>query len=124
MLRVYKSYHLPYRIGGRSMNATQPVAALRMTFPSYPAVPFSLDDFYQTSAGMVVFSVVGANAGRRYLRTPQVITETTIANHNSSLWQRLSPRTLLDWVRNMVANRLSSSGPEWMDIYKQYNSGT
>ena len=54
----------------------------------------------------------------------QVITETTIANHNSSLWQRLSPRTLLDWVRNMVGNRLANSGAEWMSIYQQHNSGT
>jgi hypothetical protein len=53
MLRVYKSYDLPYRIGGRGTNATRPVPARQMTFPSYPAVPFSLDDFYQTSAGMV-----------------------------------------------------------------------
>ena len=54
----------------------------------------------------------------------QVITETTIANNNRSLWERLSPSTLLDWVRNMVANRLASSGREWMDIYALHNSGT
>ena len=53
MMRIYKSYRLPYRIGGSASNATQPVPAVHMTFPSYPAVPFSLDDFYQTSAGMV-----------------------------------------------------------------------
>ena len=53
MLRIYKNYRLPYRIGGSGSNATQPVASQQMTFPSYPAVPFSLDDFYQTSAGMV-----------------------------------------------------------------------
>jgi hypothetical protein len=54
----------------------------------------------------------------------QVITETTINNNNFSLWERLSPNTVLDWVRNMVANRLASNGREWMDIYSQYNSGT
>ena len=54
----------------------------------------------------------------------QVITETTIANNNRSLWERLSPDTLLDWARNMVANRLASSGREWMDIYSLHNSGT
>jgi hypothetical protein len=54
----------------------------------------------------------------------QVITETTIDNHNSSLWQRLSPHTLLDWARNMVANRLANSGAEWMNIYQLHNSGT
>ena len=54
----------------------------------------------------------------------QVVTETTIANHNSSLWERLSPYTLLDWARNMVANRLANNGREWMGIYAKYNSGT
>jgi hypothetical protein len=53
MLRIYKNYNLPYRIGGNGKNSAQPVAAQQMTFPSYPAVPFSLDDFYQTSVGMV-----------------------------------------------------------------------
>ena len=53
-----------------------------------------------------------------------MITETTIANHNSSLWQMLSAHTVLDWARNMVANRLASSGAQWMNIYQQYNSGT
>jgi hypothetical protein len=63
MLRIYKSYRLPYRIGGSASNATQPVAAQHMTFPSYPAVPFSLDDFYQTSAGMVGFASAQAECG-------------------------------------------------------------
>jgi hypothetical protein len=58
MMRIYKSYRLPYRIGGSASNATQPVPAVHMTFPSYPAVPFSLDDFYQTNAGMVGFIIV------------------------------------------------------------------
>ena len=53
MLRIYKSYRLPYRIGGTGGNAALLVPSLHMTFPSYPALPFSLDDFYQTSAGMV-----------------------------------------------------------------------
>ncbi len=54
----------------------------------------------------------------------QVITETTINNNNRSLWERLSPRTLLDWARNMVANRLAGSGSEWMRVYARHNSGT
>ena len=137
MLRIYKSYRLPYRIGGRAPNATQPVAAQHMTFPSYPAVPFSLDDFYQTSAGMVPprGACVWLNTGTQYplsqrvvaaaaSRAAQVITETTINNNNRSLWERLSPGTLLDWARNMVANRLAGSGDEWMSLYSKHNSGT
>jgi hypothetical protein len=53
MLRIYKNYNLPYRIGGNGKTATEPVPARQLVFPSYPAVPFSLDDFYQTSVGMV-----------------------------------------------------------------------
>ncbi len=57
-------------------------------------------------------------------RAAQVITETTINNNNRSLWERLSPGTLLDWARNMVANRLAGSGDEWMSLYSKHNSGT
>jgi hypothetical protein len=63
MLRIYKSYRLPYRIGGTGGNAALPVPSLHMTFSSYPALPFSLDDFYQTSAGMV--RAAGEKGGAR-----------------------------------------------------------
>jgi len=31
---------------------------------------------------------------------------------------------VLEWMRNVVANRLSSTGKEWTDLFKRYNSGT
>ena len=65
----------------------------------------SVDDWYTTSAGLV-------------------ITETTIKNNNATLWQYVVPETVPDWTRNMVANRLATSGESWSDVFKQHNSGT
>ena len=31
---------------------------------------------------------------------------------------------VLEWVRNMVANRLSSTGEQWTAVFSKYNSGT
>lgn len=76
-----------------------------MTFSSYPAMMFSMDDFYQISSGLVV-------------------TETTIVNNNHTLWRELTSQALFDWVRNMLANRLAASGAEWAQWFAKYNSGT
>ena len=46
------------------------------------------DDFYQLSSGLVV-------------------VETTIGNNNAQLNQFVTPKTVLEFVRNMVANRLA-----------------
>eukprot|EP01012_Entosiphon_sulcatum_P022086 TRINITY_DN27001_c0_g1_i1.p1 TRINITY_DN27001_c0_g1~~TRINITY_DN27001_c0_g1_i1.p1 ORF type:complete len:375 (-),score=39.18 TRINITY_DN27001_c0_g1_i1:38-1162(-) len=102
MLRVYKLYDLPFKVANQS-SATVP--ARRMTFSSYPGCLYSNDDFYQTSAGLA-------------------IVETTIENNNDSLWQFVTPQTIMDWARNMVANRLARSGADWVKIFPRFNSGT
>mmetsp|Transcript_39884 Transcript_39884/g.93584 ORF Transcript_39884/g.93584 Transcript_39884/m.93584 type:complete len:429 (+) Transcript_39884:316-1602(+) len=102
MTRIYKHYDFPWRL---SDSQDDLVPARHITMPSYPGVLVSQDDFYQTSAGLVV-------------------TETTNANHNRHLWSALSPHSVSDWARNMVANRLATTGHEWMQIYSRYNSGT
>ena len=49
------------------------------------------DDFYVTSAGLVV-------------------QETTIGNSNPDLATTfVSPLTLMEWLRNMLANRMAKS---------------
>ena len=64
------------------------------------------DDFYVLSTGLVV-------------------QETTIGNSDPELNLRfLSPMTLLEWQRNIIANRLATAGSEWCGIYAKYNSGT
>lgn len=55
----------------------------------------------------------------------QVTLETTIGNNNPALWKYLEPRgSVLEWLRNIVANRLARSGPEWAAVFRRFNSGT
>lgn len=51
--------------------------------------------------------------------------ETTIGNGNASLWQYVKPEgTILEWQRNIVANRLAENGDEWTYTFEIMNSGT
>ena len=34
------------------------------------------------------------------------------------------PTTVLEWLRNVIANRLAVTGQDWTEIFAQYNSGT
>jgi len=52
------------------------------------------------------------------------IAETTNSVMNISLYQFVVPQTVPYWIRVMVANRMSSSGSEWNQIFSMYNSGT
>ena len=53
-----------------------------------------------------------------------MVTETTLINNNASLWARLTPASVLDWARNMAANRLADSGLAWMAAFGTEQSGT
>jgi hypothetical protein len=81
------------------------VPGAAMSFSSFPAVLYSFDDWYVTSANLVV-------------------SETTIINNNASLWELLTPHSVPEWLRNMLANRLASSGQSWVDAFSPFNSGT
>ena len=51
--------------------------------------------------------------------------ETTIGNSNDKLWKDVKPEgQVLEWLRNIVSNRLATTGEEWCKIFAQYNSGT
>lgn len=103
MLRIYKMYDLAYSQAG---NGTDAVAARRVSFSSYPGILASIDDFYVLSSGLVV-------------------QETTIGNSNPDLYRQfVSPMTVMEWMRNVIANRLARSGSEWSMVYRKYNSGT
>jgi len=44
---------------------------------------------------------------------------------NSTLFlQFISPHNVPEWMRIILANRMASSGSEWVSIYSQLNSGT
>lgn len=51
--------------------------------------------------------------------------KTTIENFNKSLWSfvRLE-KIVLEFIRNLVANRIAKSGKEWTEIFGRHNSGT
>ena len=77
-------------------DATSQVAATRVSFSSYPGVLNSGDDFYVISSGLVQW-------------------ETTIGNSNSKLAKQfISPLSILEWVRNIVANRLADDCLTWV----------
>uniref|UniRef100_A0A8C0EHG7 Phospholipase B-like n=1 Tax=Bubo bubo TaxID=30461 RepID=A0A8C0EHG7_BUBBB len=100
MLRIIKKYTLPFR-------ALIPGSI--QVFSSYPGTIFSGDDFYILSSGLVSGGLVAL--------------ETTIGNNNPARWKYLDPRgSVLEWLRNIVANRLARSGPEWAAVFRRYNN--
>ena len=117
MTRVYKLYDLPYYYyktqppgSDTTTDSTDDtkrtiVPGRSISFSSYPGNVFSTDDWYTLSSNLVV-------------------TETTIDNHNLSLWKYVQPNSTLTWIRTMVANRLATNGPTWADSFEKHNSGT
>ncbi|OBS58830.1 hypothetical protein A6R68_10027 [Neotoma lepida] len=104
MLRIIKKYRLQFREGPKE--EYPPMAGNRLVFSSYPGTIFSSDDFYILSSGLVTL-------------------ETTIGNKNPALWKYVQPQgCVLEWIRNIVANRLALDGATWADTFKQFNSGT
>ncbi|XP_058137382.1 putative phospholipase B-like 2 [Dasypus novemcinctus] len=104
MLRVVKKYAFQFHEGPRGDDRLVPGNSL--LFSSYPGTIFSGDDFYILSSGLVTL-------------------ETTIGNNNPALWKYVRPRGgVLEWVRNVVANRLAVDGDTWTDTFKRFNSGT
>ncbi len=97
MTRIYKKYKFDFQ--------NPLVKAKTIAFSSYPAVLASNDDFYVTSQKMVV------------IETTNVIIDT-------KLWDLVKPSSLLCWQRAMLANRISSTAPEWVQNFGKYNSGT
>eukprot|EP00697_Spironema_sp_BW2_P001390 gnl/Spiro4/11857_TR6258_c0_g1_i1.p1 gnl/Spiro4/11857_TR6258_c0_g1~~gnl/Spiro4/11857_TR6258_c0_g1_i1.p1 ORF type:complete len:639 (+),score=202.96 gnl/Spiro4/11857_TR6258_c0_g1_i1:29-1918(+) len=104
MLRILKRINLPFRVAGAGSAL---VPGKQVVMSSYPGYLFSADDFYTTSAGLVV-------------------TETTIQNANNTLYREgVRPRgSVLEFVRNVVANRLAADGPSWVATFANNNSGT
>ena len=97
MIRTFKEY--------KFVTNTHKEKSKVVAFSSYPGSLSSVDDFYYTDSNLVVM-------------------ETTNSNLNDTLYDLLSPNTLLTWVRVILANRLASSGEDWLEIFKKENSGT
>uniref|UniRef100_A0A8C6RSF5 Phospholipase B-like n=2 Tax=Nannospalax galili TaxID=1026970 RepID=A0A8C6RSF5_NANGA len=104
MLRVIKKYQLQFLEGPKEEYPL--VAGNNVVFSSYPGAIFSGDDFYILGSGLVTL-------------------ETTIGNKNPDLWKYVKPEgCVLEWIRNIVANRLALDGATWAEIFKKFNSGT
>lgn len=103
MLRIMKKYIFAFKA---SPLDNFPLPGGTQAFSSYPGSIFSGDDFYILSSGLVTL-------------------ETTIGNSNPVLWTYVKPtESVMEWLRNIVANRLASNGKEWAEIFTKFNSGT
>ncbi|XP_075023385.1 putative phospholipase B-like 2 isoform X5 [Calonectris borealis] len=57
--------------------------------------------------------------------SPGMTSTSSAAGCNPARWKYLDPRgSVLEWLRNIVANRLARSGPEWAAVFRRFNSGT
>lgn len=51
--------------------------------------------------------------------------ETTLNILNERLYALVDPEaSVLAWVRNIVANRVSTCADDWVKVFSRYNSGT
>ena len=98
MIRIYKEYKY-------IANSKFPTKAKTITMSSYPGAVNSQDDFYITDANLYV-------------------TETTNHVFDTDLYDLLTPRSLMCWMRTMVANRLTDDGKSWTEVFAKFNSGT
>lgn len=98
MNRIYKHYEFHYHHPS--------VHSRKSSHSSYPGFITSSDDYYVLDSGLVVL-------------------ETTLNILNEKLFSLLDPsKTVLTWVRTLVSNRMSKTGADWVNTFKQYNSGT
>ena len=103
MLKIYKKYDLPYAM---SSTDSTTIPGSQLSFSSYPGYLLSTEDFYAVhGSGLAVM-------------------ETTNGYMKSDLESLISPKSVLESVRNMVANRLAPNALDWCEIFKEYNSGT
>eukprot|EP00795_Rhopilema_esculentum_P015337 gene15337-6558_t len=104
MLRVFKLYKLGFhKTDGQQRGPL--ISGINVSFSSYPGLLYSGDDFHIISSGLVS-------------------QETTIGNMNADLWKFITPNSLLEFARTIVANRLATSADQWCYMFEKYNSGT
>ncbi|EGG22387.1 phospholipase B-like protein [Cavenderia fasciculata] len=97
MIRIYKRLKIPV---ASTPNGYETLMA------SYPGLLVSTDDFYMIRPSKLM------------------VTETLNTLLNQTLYSLITPDSLMYWVRNLVANRLSNSGYDWVTYFVKHNSGT
>ncbi|XP_056263761.1 phospholipase B-like 1 isoform X1 [Pseudoliparis swirei] len=96
-MRIYK--HWDFHI-------TEPHTATgKLSFSSYPGFLVSMDDFYLLGSGLMM-------------------TQTTNNVFNASLFDTVTPDSLLAWQRVRLAHSLAKTGEEWAKTFSKHNSGT
>jgi len=95
--RIFKHYHFAF-------NADE-VAAQRVSFSSYPGYLSSLDDFYMMDSGLGM-------------------VQTSIGFNDHSLYDLITPNSLMAWQRIRVAHVVAKTGEEWWQAAKTAFSGT
>lgn len=55
---------------------------------------------------------------------PQASMKTTIRNDNTTPLDKITDRATPEWVRTIIANRLATTGEEWVTFFKRDNNGT
>ena len=83
MHRIYKIYDIKLKEENGEL-----IPGHLQTFSSYPATINSSDDYYTMDNHLVVI-------------------ETTIENYNPDLYKYQTPQAVMQWARNLIANRLA-----------------
>ncbi|XP_032443402.1 phospholipase B-like 1 [Xiphophorus hellerii] len=96
-MRIYK--HWDFYI------AEPHTATGKLSFSSYPGFLVSLDDFYLLGSGLMM-------------------TQTTNNVFNTSLFDQITPNSLLSWQRVRLSHSLAHTGEEWAKTFSKHNSGT
>lgn len=98
MVRIYKHYDWSGLTGSWRQSSYSSLS-------SYPGTLESVDDFYMLGSGLAVI-------------------QTTNGIFNMSLYDDLTPSSVLAWQRVLAANLISSNGKDWADALDTHNSGT
>jgi hypothetical protein len=101
MLRIYKYYEFEF------LGENSALPGHTVSFPSYPGVISSTDDYYVINKKLVVM-------------------ETTLEILNENVYDKIlkADEYIPDFFRLLTANRLAVSGKTWVNWLKYINSGT
>jgi hypothetical protein len=137
MLKVLKRYTMPLKrtpaANSQNPHPQSPIMfffvdvvipGFDVIFSSYPGTLHSI--------GSISYSIIDLKSyfssfiDDFYMADPSKLTviETTIGNYNKDLYRNMSPISVPEWMRIVVANRLANSGKEWVDQFFTFNDGT
>ena len=78
-----------------------------MGFSSSPSWLASIDDWYMTTG-----------------TSELAVIETSHGINNKKLYNDLTPKSVLCWIRTIVANTLAMDGNTWAELFSYEHSGT